>query len=152
MDMFVYGCPIVIRYLSILNHNAVLYDMKKILQELGITHKELREICVISGTDYNIRNDDKNALNLYRTLKLFKKYHKQKSSNEFDCFYDWINANNYFIIDIDLLIKIYNMFDLTNRDHLNLKVFDHIKITNGPILKKEMKEILMQDGFIFPVY
>ena len=152
MDLFVYGCTRVLRYMSLLNHTAIMYDLKGILEELGITQKELREICVISGTDYNIKYDDKNALNLYRTLKLFKKYHKQKTNSEFDCFYDWIKSTDNFEIDIDLLMKIYNMFDLTNKDHLNLKVFDNIKITNGAILKKEMKEILMEDGFIFPVY
>ena len=75
MDMFVYGCPRVIRYLSLLNHTAVVYDVKSILNNLGITQKELREICVISGTDYNLECDDsKNTLN--NTLKHFKKYHK----------------------------------------------------------------------------
>ena len=44
MDMFVYGCPRVIRYLSLLNHTAVIYDMKGILENLGVTQKELREI------------------------------------------------------------------------------------------------------------
>lgn len=152
MDLFVYGCTRVLRYLSLLNHTAIMYDLKGILEELGITQKELSEICVISGTDYNIKYDDKNALNLYRTLKLFKKYHKQKSNSEYNCFYDWINATNNFEIDIDLLMKIYNMFDLTNKDNSCLKVFDNIKIVNGPILRKEMKEILMEDGFIFPDY
>jgi len=53
MDMFVYGCDRVIRYLSLLNKTAVLYDTKEILNTLGITQKELRQICVISGTDYS---------------------------------------------------------------------------------------------------
>jgi len=85
MDMFVYGCPRVIRYLSLLNHTAVIYDVKGILNNLGITQKELREICVLSGTDYNLEYDDnKNKLN--NTLKLFKKYHK---SNVDMGFYEW---------------------------------------------------------------
>ena len=72
MDMFIYGCPRVIRYLSLLNHTAVIYDVKGILHNLGISQKELREICVLSGTDYNLECDDtKNSLN--NTLKLFKK-------------------------------------------------------------------------------
>ena len=58
MDMFVYGCPRVIRYLSLLNHTFVMYNMKEILLDLGITQKELREICILSGTDYNCINGD----------------------------------------------------------------------------------------------
>ena len=70
MDMFVYGCSRVIRYLSLLNRTVVLYDTSDILNNLGITQKELREICVISGTDYNYNdnnhnndNDDDNCKN-----------------------------------------------------------------------------------------
>lgn len=52
MDMFVYGCPRVIRYLSLLNQSAIMYDMKGILSSLSMTMDEFRMICVISGTDY----------------------------------------------------------------------------------------------------
>lgn len=146
MDMFVYGCPRVIRYLSLLNHTAVVYDVKGILNNLGITQKELREICVLSGTDYNLECDDsKNTLN--NTLKLFKKYHKSDSKLNF---YEWLNENNNnFIKDYELLLKIYDMFDLTN-DHFNIKVFEKIKIVNGPVFKDDIKNILKTDGFMFP--
>jgi len=147
MDMFVYGCPRVIRYMSLLNHTAVLYNMKGILEELGITQKELREICIISGTDYNTNIDDhiKKPL-LYETLKYFKKYHKSKSS---DSFYDWLILNTDYIKDYDLLKKIYDIFDLSH-NYYNLKIFEGIKIVNGPIIKNEIREILKLDGFIFP--
>jgi len=89
MDMFIYGCPRVIRYISLMNHTAVLYNLKGILDHLGITQQELRQICILSGTDYNMLNNDeaKNSPTLYSTLKLFKKYfkhrlkHSEKHSN-----------------------------------------------------------------------
>ena len=149
MDMFLYGCPRVIRYLSLLNHTAVLYDHKSILDNLGINQKELREICVLSGTDYNSNNLSNvkagKTPNLYATLKYFKKYHKSKSNQGF---YDWLKENSSYIKDYDLLNKIYSMFEITNYD---LKNFEQIKIINCPINKIMVKEILMQDGFIFPV-
>jgi flap endonuclease-1 len=143
MDMFVYGCPRVIRYFSLLNHTAIVYDVKGILNNLGISQKELREICVLSGTDYNLECDDtKNSLN--NTLKLFKKYHKSKSKVGF---YEWLNKDNNFIKDYDLLLKIYKMFELNNR--FDIKIFEKIKIINGPIIKNEIINILKTDGFIF---
>jgi len=151
MDMFVYGCSRVIRYLSLLNHTAVLYDVKGILNNLGITQKELREICVLSGTDYNLECDDsKNSLN--NTLKYFKKYHKNKKySNNNEGFYDWLLINNEgYINDYELLIKIYNMFDLTSSLKKNIKIFEKIKIINGPIMSENIKTILKTDGFLFP--
>jgi len=147
MDMFVYGCPRVIRYLSLLNHTAVIYDIKGILNNLGISQKELREICVLSGTDYNVECDDtKNSLN--NTLKLFKKYHKTKTNLTF---YEWLNdTNNNYIKDYDLLTKIYQMFDL-NINHFDIKIFEKIKIINGPVIKNDIKNILKTVGFLFPV-
>ena len=54
MDMFVYGATRVLRYFSIMNHTVVLYTMNGILKELNMIQKEFREICVLSGTDYNL--------------------------------------------------------------------------------------------------
>jgi 5'-3' exonuclease len=146
MDMFVYGCPKVIRYLSLLSHTAVVYDVKGILHNLGITQKELREICVLSGTDYNTECETKNTLN--DTLKYFKKYHKSKSTLSF---YAWLNANvESYIKDYEMLTNIYSIFDI-NSNHSNVKLFEKIKIQNGPILKDEMISILKTDGFLFPM-
>lgn len=144
MDMFVYGCPRVLRYLSLLNHTVVLYDLKKMLDNLGITQTELREICVLSGTDYNI--DEKRSL--YQTLKLFKKFIKSRDKHDLK-FYDWLKENTKYIDDIDLLNKIKSMFDFTADTHLN--VFETADIRNGPMCKEEIKTILIADGFIFPV-
>ena len=148
MDMFVYGCPRVIRYISLLNHTAVIYDMKGILENLGVTQKELREICVLSGTDYNSLNDNaKNSPTLYTTLKHFKKFHKDK--NNTNDFYDWLLENTNYIRDSENLKKIYDIFDLS-KGHVNIKVFENVKIINGPIMKDNIKKILKTDGFLFP--
>ena len=151
MDMFVYGCPRVLRYLSLMKHTAVLYNTKGILDDLGITQKELREICVLSGTDYNFNSTNSNEPGLYKTLSYFKKFHKEnkKHKNNSD-FYNWLLQNTDYIEDYDLLINIYNIFDLNNtiNSHENIRVFENIKITNGPIMKNELYSILENDGFI----
>jgi len=150
MDMFVYGCPNIIRYISLLNHTAVIYDLGGILNNLGISQKELRQICVLSGTDYNLEDNKNNKNILTKILRLFKKY--RKSGIEID-FYDWIIENNKDIItNYDLLTKIYDMFDLkynSVRDY-DIMIFEKIKIINGPIIKENMINILKTDGFIFP--
>jgi flap endonuclease-1 len=145
MDMFVYGCPRVIRYLSLLKHTIVLYDMKGILSELGITQKELREICVLSGTDYNNINDHDKSHTLYTTLKQYKKYHNDKSNLDF---YDWLVKKTEYISDYDHLIQIYDIFDLS-KNHNNIIKFENIIISNSNIIKTEIRNILEKDGFIF---
>ena len=157
MDMFVYGCNRVIRYLSLLNKTAVLYDTKEILNCLGVTQKELREICVISGTDYNYNDNDNNdnynndndnndKPSLYKTLYYFKKYHKEKSKLEF---YDWLIENTDYIKDYEKLLNVYSLFELNNKQ-TKLKAFEYIKIMNGQIIKKDINNIIKAEGFIFP--
>ena len=144
MDMFVYGCQRVIRYISLLNHTIVLYDNKEILNTLQMTQQELREICVISGTDYNMYHDNKNMPNLHQTLKLFYKFKKQK---EEPSFYEWLLKNTSYIEDYELLKNIYDLFDLKHCDN---ETVENIRIVNGPIIWEDIHNILKTDGFLFP--
>jgi len=157
MDLFVYGCPRVLRYFSLMNHSVVLYHMKGILEELSLNQQEFREICILSGTDYNINANTNlsvkggNNINLHNTLKLFNKYKASNSSNS-DTFYDWLQTNSEYISDIDLLKKINTMFDLstnTNTRNSKLDAFNSIKILNGPIMTECIQDIMREDGFIF---
>lgn len=156
MDMFVYGCHKVLRYFSLLNQSVVVYSMKLILEELGLTQKEFREICVLSGTDYN-RSLNNNRNNLMNSLKMFKKY--KKSIKEIDCgekicglipsYYDWVQENNDCIEDYNMLMNIYDIFDLTTDRHNDVEIFENIKIMNGPLDMQGMKPLLLEEGFIF---
>ena len=121
MDLFVYGTTRVFRYLSLLNSTIVVYNLKDILHQLELSLKEFKEICVVSGTDYNIDSEDN--YNIYQVLKMFRKYKKTKEEG----FYHWLQKNNK-VRDINLLNKIYNMFDISTvkltvtKNHLNLKI------------------------------
>lgn len=153
MDLFVYGCPRVLRYFSLMNHSVVLYHMKGILDELSLNQQEFREICILSGTDYNInantslkKNDN---INLHNTLKLFTKY--KASDTKSTTFYKWLQTNSEYISDLDLLEKINTMFDLSTNTNANnkLDVFNSIKILNGPIISECIQDIMREEGFIF---
>ena len=139
-DLFVYGCPRVLRYLSLLNHHVILYDLKEMLEKLGISQKELREICVLSGTDYHDLGN-----NLHDILELFQKYKTQRS-NLID-FYSWLQENHCSRIhDLPLLTSLNSMFDLTDRTLAN--DFEKIRLHSGSILREEMAAILRKDGFL----
>lgn len=141
MDMFVYGCPRVIRYLSLLKHTAVLYDMNGILEQLNITQTHLREICILSGTDYN---SEVGGQSLYDNMKYFRKYQDEKNSIEF-C--DWLRSQQNYTLDMNKLLRINDMFDLSYTP-CNIKKFEKIKILNCTLHKKELNAILRSDGFI----
>jgi flap endonuclease-1 len=59
MDMFVYGIPRVLRYISLLNRTVVLYDTYDILKSIDITIQNFIELCIMSGSDYTNVNYSK---------------------------------------------------------------------------------------------
>ena len=141
MDMFVYGCPRVLRYLSLLNGSAVLYDTKAILEALRLSQKEFKEICIVSGTDYNLELHK--STNLYATFKHFSKFKKSNNHSEF---YEWLEEHTNYVSDYCRLCSTYLMFDLGNVD---LDLFDCHKIMNGPVNKGELHKFLEEFDFIF---
>ena len=151
MDLFVYGCPRVLRYFSLMNHTMVLYFMKGILDELQMTHKEFKDICILSGTDYNINANTSNVndeeVNLFKTLKYFNKY-KTNTNNTNKSFYNWLLENSEYITDNDLLNKIHLMFDV-EEGKTKLDIFKEIRIANGPIRNDEIQDIMRNEGFLF---
>ena len=69
MDMFVYGCKRVLRYLSLMNSTVIFYDLDVILCELNMSFSNFRDICLISGNDYE-KNMNRN---IYKTFKKARK-------------------------------------------------------------------------------
>ena len=143
MDMFLYGCNRVIRHLSVLNHTAVLYDTESILSDLNMNQEMLRDILILSGTDYNMNRET----NLIETLKWFNEYNKYCKTNIIMDFYDWLKKYTKYIKDIGQLEKVRSLFCLDNRDDLLEKM-------NRPIKDKivdmdSMIHILKEDGFLF---
>lgn len=146
MDLFVYGCTRVLRYFSLISHTVVLYYTKGILEELQMNQNEFKQICVLSGTDYNINaNGNNDTVSLRQTIKYFKKF---KETHKIGNFYDWLIETTQYINDIELLNKINNMFTL-DIGHDKLEIFNNIKIVNGPIRQNEIENIMAEEDFIF---
>lgn len=141
MDLFVYGCNRVLRYISLLKKTVIMYDLKSILADLSLTFDEFRSICIVSGTDYNI--DCENDTSILKTLKYFKKY---KQSDKLD-FYEWLDGNTKYVKNIYDLYEIQSMFNLTNMPEY--KQYENLKIMNGPINKSNLKLIMEKENFIF---
>ena len=147
MDLFVYGCSRVLRYFSLISHTVVLYFSKGIFNELNMTYKDFKEICILSGTDYNI-NTNNNKVNLNVTIEYFNNFKKSNNSNNIT-FYDWLQLNTDYIFDIHLLNKINKMFNLDCNNEKLDNIFNNIKIVNGPIKQQEIENIMKKEDFIF---
>lgn len=137
MDMFVYGCPRVFRHFSIVNQNVLCYDLDNILTDLKMDMKIFREICVLSGTDYNIKSNT----SLSETIRWYEEYIKEKNDHEF---YSWLLKYTKYISDVENLHKIYKMFCLKETD---------IYIENSDLQEYDqnvLHEFLKDHGFVFP--
>jgi 5'-3' exonuclease len=112
-DMFVYGCPVVLRNVSLLNHSVMRYDTVEIMKTLGLTQQEFKMMCVVCGTDYSsttttttmTTKTDASLITqgfvspdmVYKKLKKFKslsskereKYHESGGG-----FYDWYSEQS----------------------------------------------------------
>lgn len=151
-DLFVYGCPRVLKYISLLNYNVVLYDLKYILNILNLTLNEFKQICILSGTDYNYNRDSN--ITIYNIIKLFEKY-KTTDAYSTNDFYKWYcdeNNNIYNSIDnekvnnYNLLKTSDNMFDISSMD---ISKFLELPILNISTQKEKLHEFLDKFNFIF---
>ena len=152
MDMFVYGVPRVIRYFSLLNHTIVLYNTSSILQELRMTQKEFSEVCILSGTDYNLSNHSRQVVAghgslLHDSVWLFNQYRQQCYA---DGFYDWLLKDNLIgSEEYACLNHIYQMFVHEAAECVD--IVDKIKLKQDNLLvcKDKLRSILEDDGFIY---
>lgn len=108
MDMFVYGCTRVFRHVNIYNSTMIVYDTKQILYDLMWTQKEMRDILILSGTDYSVVDK---TISLDRTVTWFVEYKKYIRNNQSRCdFYTWLCKHTTYIKDYDGLMKTYSLF------------------------------------------
>lgn len=147
MDMFIYDSTFILRNLNINNHTIMVYDKKKILEELKMTEKCFREIMILSGTDYNIHsrtnlNDTINWYNEYQKyVEVFSDNNTDKNSKKPLEFYIWILRNSNYIQDYMKLLKTYKLFMI---DSINIE----LNKTEKPINTIVLDQIIKNDSFI----
>lgn len=144
MDMFVYGCPRVIRCISLMNQTCMLYELDKILRDLNMSMILFRQIMVLSGTDYN--SNDQTSLT--DTMNWYYEYKKQMNKGfvrEDDDFYEWLYRTTKYITNLEFLQKVYNMFILED-----LTLESDFTDTLGMMAKDEtaLSALLAKEGFL----
>ena len=135
-DLFVYGCPRVLKYLSLLHHTVIMYELPTICRDLSIHFDDFQTMCILSGTDYN-----NSELNIFHVYTLFQKYTQTSNTN----FLEWLH-NDYISSQIYASVqdisRIYNTSDILAQEKYKC-------IQNSAIDKFALRQILQSDGFIF---
>jgi flap endonuclease-1 len=143
MDMIVSGCPIVLRNLSLMNHEVYLYDTQHIVEDLGVSLDEFRDIVVLSGTDYEVSTNNTN-ISIRKAFEYYKKYRESQSTNDF---YTWLNETG--VIENTELHKMSALMNINNYTEV-LSEFIQKHITEKPKFSvSTIKTIMKQYKFIF---
>jgi flap endonuclease-1 len=143
MDMIVSCCPIVLRNLSLMNHEVSLYDTQHIVKDLGVSLDEFRDIVVLSGTDYEISTNDLH-ISLRKAFEYHKKYKESQCTNDF---YTWLNETGAIEnTDLHKLSALMNINTYVNvlSDFIENNMSEKPKFSVSTI-----KTIMKQYKFIF---
>jgi 5'-3' exonuclease len=143
MDMFVYGCSRVIRHFSLINETMIVYNRDDILTDLNLTFSLFQQIAILSGTDYNINDND---VSLNETMKWYKEFVKTVRNDRIHVeyeFYNWLNNNTKYITNFKSLLEIHNMFTITSTiDNINISIDKDYDLKN-------LQNMMSNYGFIF---
>ena len=130
-DLFVYGCPIVLRYFNLYKETFVEYKLTAILNNLELDFNSFQDICIISGTDYNESQYQINTL-----YDIYMNEYK-KNNTEICSFYNWFKQN-HCDINLDNIYKLFNTNDISYK--INDKSLIQINL---------LKNTLLPHNFIF---
>jgi len=161
-DMFVYGCPIVLRHISLLNNSVVSYNMTEILKELGLNQQEFKMMCVANGTDYDApAGADNQIFQIYNLLIEFKNLSpkEQKKYQDGGGFYDWLDERKKGVGVISM-ITTEALFDISSSNNHHSECDNQYKqldnqykqlvvLNRNDIQKRRIVEIMMKEDFIF---
>jgi hypothetical protein len=147
MDMFLFGCPRVIRNISLLKHSGKIYETELILKEFDISPRHFREILVLSGTDYNVHSET----TLQDSFYWFSRYREYKNETDgFLEFYVWLMKNTKIIQDFATILRTDQLFQFQSNTDLDVwceSIANLIKTRKKNIM--DLHDILHEDGFIF---
>ena len=174
-DMFVYGCPVVLRHISLLNHSVVSYDTREILKKLALTQQEFKMMCVVCGTDYtqtgtgapgamaNLPVSPETVFKKITKYKTLTAAEIQKHHNSGGGFYDWYSEHGAGTgtgtgrgkknTDTGAITYISNesMFDVISPTGATVdSQYKQLVVLNrADIHKQRIVEIMMKEDFIF---
>ena len=135
MDLFAYGCPVVFRYISLINHTVMQYNLKDILKKLKISLDNFQLLCVMSGTDYLKTNK-----NVFYYLNCYKK-------SKFMEFHKWLKIHNN--LSDEVYNKIMSILEIYKNLDKELKNYPYFAITSDRIDKEKLFKLLEKERFVF---
>ena len=140
-DLFVCGCPRVIKYINLVTHKIIFCELDKILLDLKLNYSEFLNVSILSGTDYN----EQITGNIFYNIDIFYKY--TANCQDKMSFLDWMLYKKYLNQDdIKTILEIRKKFDIKERNILSNIPYVLLK---KPQPNKELLTYLLDESFIF---
>ena len=141
-DMFVYGCPCILKHISLTNETAWYYNYTDILSSLKLSDKLFKQLCILSGTDYNLyrKCSASTIFTYYKNMFYFEK------SNIDDLFQYICDSES----DLKKCEEIYTIYDVTASEHAD-KYAQYNEIPKQVTLcnKEQIRSLLTPENFYF---
>lgn len=141
-DMFAYGCVRVLKYISLINHTVVQYNLNDILTSLNISFDNFKTLCLMSGTDY-ISECNQNIFHNYKV------YCNEFCRTNNPLFIEWLVEMKY-LTDEQYDNIVNERLVYSNNVDKALNNIKYFIIRNKKYDIQKLKMILNNYGFIFP--
>jgi len=138
-DMFVYGCPNTLKFISLVNHSVIHYNYNNILDNLNLTDEEFKILCLTSKNDYN--NSHNHIISNFNKWLMYKSY--KPSAHLFEYI-----LKEYKTLNFEEIINLKNVYSF--KDYKNeYEKYKVIEYKNEFIDIEKIKNIMDNENFIF---
>ena len=144
MDHLTNGTKFLIRDFNINNNIAKCYDLKKIEEQLSITHIQFINLCVLFGCDYIKRIKGLGTVSSYNIIK-------GVGSNEIEEILEKIKSTKKVTIPNDYILKFKNAVKIFKNEDINLEniTIHNAKLENGKIIINPIFDNQKQNALIY---
>jgi 5'-3' exonuclease len=131
MDLFIYGCPRILKRLDLYRNTVDYYDLEVILKILNVTLLEFKYICVLSGTDYNKKGGTpisiKNAFKLFSAYQYEVKCRKAAPNSFYYYISNTVRNVNINYNDLFGIVEMFELSDVKIPNNLNCRSSSSVK-------------------------
>jgi len=145
MDMFLYGCPRILRNMSMMRKEVVLYSTEAIITDLRIESLyDFTQILILLGTDYSSLC----SIGMKQALDYYYEY-KNTVTDDTPNWYYWLEIT-YKCIQETVFINLCDQFiSVLHKAELHIYLDLYMKQTKSCFQMDKIQETMLPYGFVF---
>ena len=158
MDLFLYGCPRVLRGLNMQTREIILYDTSAIMTDLQLSQEQFLMVMVIFGTDYNegaitmmnrttIEGVIKDYIDYIKDTGCIENETENTTKNKQTThFYQWLTDKNKLKLSVEMCTNTCEIFQRVFEE-CNTNTDDAMTTTNNTVNIIESKNTVINKNY-----